>query len=589
MTVVGAIAYAASYMSPVGPVIGAVGLGVVIYSCVYAKRTAVITWPTLDAIAWAPGILAAAYQRAVLNHAECGLTYSIGPGSLTTNLNAGTYTLTATAIETPDYRPATESATFVIHKVKPPPNWTAEPIELTYPAQLPASELNATFSGAPGTVEYSLQAGHVATPGHYTVVATYLPSSPNYETSKAERKLIVKKGTVNLTWAKNLEIVFDATSIFNATASVEGGKLTYKFKTHDLEGSTSRLVVKGSPHTVTVEHKLAHYETVTTTCQVTVSKANMKIDWDEPQAIEYGVALTVTQLNANTFVICKSPKYTDTSTGRGIQQGSVLEGGPHVLEVTFETQDANYNTPGKKSVTLQVTPATPQIRWTPAAEISDGRLINPLYDVATAHNPHANRVAPGNFNNHIPARATLAVLVPGAPLALTMDFTPINPLNYDAVAGVTRNVNVVRIAAAEKVAAGIVAAMETKILTGEIVGATLIGAHSPSILVDPTFVTAPIGAARADGTRMYRVEKTIPPPGVGRTVPKLSTLPPIAWTDADIMRATVDTVATPHIQTRAHDGARLHQTIVNGVSWSVVSSMAGNVTMSCPTGAVFTL
>ena len=598
MTAMGGLAYATAFMSPAAPVIGVAGLGVVVYACVYAKKQAVITWPPLATVTWRPGLRSAAYEQATLNHAECGLTYTLSSGAPGVDLDAGRYTIVASSVETPNYQPASAPSTFVIQKLKPPVQWSAAAINVTYPAALPVAALNAHVGGAPGQMRYSVrrgqtvsavQGGVVLMPGEYTLVATYVPTGPNHEGNHAERPFTVQPGVLTLAWGGPVVIDYGDASILDATASVPGGAFTYKSGKLTLDGSTERLDARDAPYELSVEYRLAGYGPASATRRVTVRRIPIPIVWGPLAAIEHGQALGPVQLNATSPVRCRPATYRNTTTNRGVQSGTVLEGGAHVLEVTFITEIPNYISPGRRTVALQVNPATPVIDWTPPAEISDGRPVDPLYAGARARNPHSGAALAANqFINPNPPLGTRTVLGAGV-LNISLDFAPTTPANHQGVPGITRQVQVVRVTAAELADAGITPAMRAKILTGEITEGVLIGAHSRSILTDAAFATRPRGPAHADQSRTYEVRKNLPPPDGGQTPTKLSTLPPPGWTDDDILRATVDTADTAVVERRPQDGATLHQFDVNGVNWSVVCDRDGGVIMSCPTGGGFTL
>lgn len=581
-----ALGYLTAFVPPVGlATVGVLSVGAFVAACVYAKKKAVITWATPVAVDWQPGIRALQYQTAVLNHAETAIGYTLEIGRADADLDAGTYTMVARARETANYHAADDvRISFTIRKIRPVVQWSADPVALTYPARIPGGALNATVGAAPGVITYTVAPGDVLRPGNRTLVATYTATGPNHENNTAARPLVVALGRLTITWPEAAAIDYGETTIFDATASVPGGRFTYRHKHQVLDGSTLDLQVRDTPYPVTVTYRLDGYEEATRTRQVTVRRAQMQITWAAPAAIEHGVALGDAQLNASSNAHCAPPQYTDvTHGGTGIQRRSQLSGGLRTLEVRFTTQNANYHSPATKRVQIQVDPARPVITWNPPATISDGRVVDPLYADAVARNPHTNAIAPGTFGLHAPVIGTQTVL--GAPLAVSLTFTPANAADHLRVV-TSRDVQVVRVTAAEKLVAGISAQTEAKILVGTIEpGDRLIGAHSPRMLADAaSFQLVPDGPPRADGTRAYTVRKRLP--GGGWSLAKTSTLPPLVWSDDDIMRATVDTAAVPSNAIRPHDGATRHQLVLNGVEWTVLKE-GGQVTMSTPTGGGF--
>src|SRR4029077_1737512 len=129
--------------------------------------------------------------------------------------------------------------------------------------------------------------------------------------------------------------------------------------------------------------------------------------------IVYGTALGATQLNATTTVpgafVYTPPATTLLSAGAA-----------QSLSVTFTPTDgANYTT-ASKSVSINVTKATPVITWATPADIAYGTALG-----ATQLN--ATTTVPGTFVYTPPATTVLSA---GAAQTLSVSFTPTDAANY---------------------------------------------------------------------------------------------------------------------------------------------------------------
>src|SRR6266404_3830563 len=128
------------------------------------------------------------------------------------------------------------------------------------------------------------------------------------------------------------------------------------------------------------------------------------ITWNPPAPIEYGTALSATQLDA-TASVPGTFAYMPPA-------GTVLEAGPQTLAVTFTPTDTNYAI-ATGTVTLIVTAATPVITWNPPASIAYGRALSARELNATAN-------IPGTFAYSPPAGTVFGV----GTQTLSVTFTP---------------------------------------------------------------------------------------------------------------------------------------------------------------------
>ena len=147
------------------------------------------------------------------------------------------------------------------------------------------------------------------------------------------------------------------------------------------------------------------------------------ITWSNPAAINYGTALSGTQLNASASV----PGifvYNPVS-------GTILGAGNHTLQTTFIPVDSTNYTTASSSVSLTVNKATPLITWSNPADITYG---TPLGETQL----NASSSVTGSFV-YTPSSGT--VLNAGTH-TLHVDFTPTDAVNYtNATADVIINVS----------------------------------------------------------------------------------------------------------------------------------------------------
>src|SRR5882762_9260688 len=136
------------------------------------------------------------------------------------------------------------------------------------------------------------------------------------------------------------------------------------------------------------------------------------ITWSPPASIEYGTALSATQLDATasvpgTFVYMPPA-------------GTVLQAGLQTLAVTFTPTDTNYAI-ATSTVTLTVTAAAPVITWMPPASMAYGRALSGRELNATAN-------VPGTFAYSPPAGTVFGV----GTQTLSVTFTPTDGTDYTA-------------------------------------------------------------------------------------------------------------------------------------------------------------
>ncbi|WP_190300363.1 MBG domain-containing protein [Rufibacter hautae] len=203
----------------------------------------------------------------------------------------------------------------------------------------------------------------------------YISSNPStgFRSGKDKTTVVATyKKLPTLTWTNPSNIVYgtllSATQL-NATADVIG-TFTYTPATGTKlnAGDGQKLSVTFIPNDNT-------YATITKTVNINVAKAEQAITWTTPESINYGTALSATQLNASV------------TTGDGQLTYNpalevVLGAGNHLLSVTAAATN-NYNTT-TKTVSLTVNKAEQVITWSNPANIVYGTALSGTQLNATA-------------------------------------------------------------------------------------------------------------------------------------------------------------------------------------------------------------
>ena len=141
------------------------------------------------------------------------------------------------------------------------------------------------------------------------------------------------------------------------------------------------------------------------------------ITWPAPAAINYGTALSATQLNA-TANFAGTFSYSPGA-------GSVLPAGKQSLSASFTPSDPTLATAATATNSIAVNKAVPQISWASPTAVPAGTLISAAQLNATAN-------VPGAFS-YSPAAGT-ALITAGSTI-LTATFTPTDNLDYAPAIG----------------------------------------------------------------------------------------------------------------------------------------------------------
>jgi len=313
------------------------------------KATPTITWSNPAPISY--GTALSATQLDATSSVAGTLVYSPASGVIPA---AGTDTLTVTFTpdDTTNYTTQTASVTIVVNKATPVITW-ATPAPITYGTALSATQLNATSSVA-GTFVYTPTAGTVLSAGNNSLSVTFTPTdTANYTPQTASVSLVVNKAAPVITWATPAPIAYGtalSSTQFDATASVAG-----TFSYTPIAGT----VLTAGPNTLTATFTpddTANYTTATATVNLVVIAATPVINWSNPAPIIYGTPLSSTQLDATATTpsggsIAGTFTYTPAA-------GTVLSVGTQPLTATFTPDDNTDYTTVKKTVTVDVQPAT---------------------------------------------------------------------------------------------------------------------------------------------------------------------------------------------------------------------------------------
>jgi hypothetical protein len=303
-----------------------------------------IAWANPSAITY--GTALSSTQLSATAPVPGSFTYSPAAGTV---LTGGTHTLSVTfaPTDTTDYKTKIASVTIIVDKAAPTLTWPV-PAEITYSTPLSGKQLNATAS-LPGHFIYSPAAGTVPAGGLQILSVTFTPTdTTNYATAKASVMLHVNPVTPTITWAAPAEITYgtklSATQL-NATATYNGAKVAGSFaytpaKNTVLGAGAQTLSVVFTPL------KTANYAPASTSVILQVNPARPNITWAAPPAINYGTALSSTQLKATASV---PGTFAYSPSG-----GTVLMGGTHTLSLTFAPTDTTDYTTATAANTIVV-------------------------------------------------------------------------------------------------------------------------------------------------------------------------------------------------------------------------------------------
>ncbi len=392
-----------------------------------SKATPVVTWANQAPITYGTPLSSA--QLNATATVPGTFTYTPGIGAI---LNAGanqSLSVNFSPSDLTNYNTVNGTTVQItVTKATPVITW-ANPAPITYGTALGASQLNATATTT-GTFVYTPAAGTLLNAGANQILSVnFTPTDgANYNPVSGTTVLTtVNKATPVITWNNPAAITYGTAlsgTQLNATSTVPG---TF---TYTPPGGT--VLNAGANQTLSVNFvptNTTNYNSVSnTTVSITVNKATPVVTWSNPAPIVYGTALSATQLNASVGI-------TGTFT-YSPSIGTILNAGANQpLTVSFTPTDvANYNSVSGVQVLITVNKATPVITWPTPATITYGTPLSATQLNATAS-------VPGSFT-YTPASG--AVLNTGVNQNLSVNFTPTDAANYNAVTNVTRQITVIK-------------------------------------------------------------------------------------------------------------------------------------------------
>jgi uncharacterized repeat protein (TIGR02543 family) len=283
----------------------------------------------------------------------------------------------------------------------------ANPANITYGTALSVTQLNAT-ANTPGTFTYTPASGAILTVGTHTLHVDFTPTDTvNYANASKDVSITVTQAGTVITWSNPANITYgtplSATQL-NATANTPG-VFTYT--------PASGTVLNVGTHTLHVDFvptDTTNYANASKDVSITITQTATVLTWADPADIEYGTALSATQLNATANV---PGAFTYTPAA-----GTYLAVGTHTLHVDFVPTDTTNYANASKEVSLTV------IDHVLFADVPDGYWARPFIERL-----YLKQITGGCANNplrYCPStnvnRAMMAVFVLRA--AHGSDFTP---------------------------------------------------------------------------------------------------------------------------------------------------------------------
>jgi gliding motility-associated-like protein len=379
-----------------------------------------IVWAVPAPITYGTALSNTQLNATTIGNVAGTMTYNPDFGTI---LTAGTQRLTATFVATdPNYSFTQVSAQvdLVVNQATPVITW-ATPADITYGTAIDATQLNAQ-ANVPGTYVYTptLLSATKYNVGPHTLTVTFTPTDQvNYKVATASVNINVKKADPVINWtvgniqAKTLVSTLETATI-SSPATIAGNW------TYSITPSTTVLHV-GTGQTLTatftpIAPDADNYNAVSKTVTFNVVPITPVITWATPTAINYGTALSTTQLNATVVGgLAGTPTYDPPV-------GTILSAGPgQPLTFHFVPTDADYATVSK-TVYINVNAAIPQITWAPPAPITYGTALS---------STQLNATTVGNIAGTMVYTPALGSILSAGTRTLTVVFTASDP-NYNS-------------------------------------------------------------------------------------------------------------------------------------------------------------
>ena len=319
-----------------------------------ARGTPVVNWPNPSSITY--GAALSAIQLNASSNVAGSFAYTPSSGTV---LNAGPNTLTAvfTPNDTVDYQTVTNTVELVVNPA--PLSVTAVSANRLYGQANPAftSVLIGVTNGDSITAGATCSATAASAVGSYSIVPSTAVGSDltNYTIAYTDGTLTVGPATLTIT-ANSRSKTYGQTVTFAGTEFSANGLVNGDTVTNvalNSAGAAASATVGGSPYAIVpsaaVGTGLGNYNIAYANGLLTVTAGEPVVLWSNPNAITYGAALSVIQLNASSNVV-GSFAYTPGN-------GAVLNAGTNTLTAVFTPSDAvDYQTV-TNTVELVVNPA----------------------------------------------------------------------------------------------------------------------------------------------------------------------------------------------------------------------------------------
>jgi sugar lactone lactonase YvrE/ribosomal protein S11 len=325
------------------------------YTVTVNQATPTIAWAAPSAITYGTPVSATQLDAALSVTGSC--TYLPAAGAV---LSAGIQTLTATCTpsDTTDYKtPASSSVTITVNQA--PLTATASSASVTYGNAVPT--ITASYSGlVNGDLPIVLTTAPTCTTTYTTTSAEGVYPSTcsgavanNYSIGYVAGSVTVGLAPQTITFTKPTTPVTYGSSATTLSASANSG-LTVSFSASGACTVTGNSLSYTSAGTCTVTASQAgnadYAPATAVSYTVTVNQATPAITWAAPTAINYGTALSTTQLDA-ALSVAGSCTYSPAA-------GTVPSAGIQTLTSTCTPTDAiDYKTPASSSVTITVNQA----------------------------------------------------------------------------------------------------------------------------------------------------------------------------------------------------------------------------------------
>ncbi len=355
--------------------------------------------------------------------------YTPSAGTVLQAGNAQTLTATFTPNELREFRVTEATVAINVSQADPIIDWS-DPADIVYLTPLSSTQLDAVEqNGLAGSFDYAPAAGTVLSAGNdQTLSVTFIPTDTvNYNNATADVLIDVLMATPSISWSNPAAISYgtplSATQL-NATAD---GDLPGTFVYNPSAGTVLDV---GVGQTLSVEFfptESLNYNTVVTSVDINVVKADPVLSWPDPDDIVYGTPLSGTQLNATVSGGVSGDFVYTPDTGAVLSAGA-----DQLLSVVFTPTGIDATRYNEVSDTAEITvvKADPSITWNDPAAIPNGTLLSGVQLNATAD-------ITGSFAYSPDVGAQLGV---GNGQTLSLTFTPDDDNYNTAVDSVTIDV-----------------------------------------------------------------------------------------------------------------------------------------------------